>query len=405
MKIIHTADWHIGKKLHDFDLQEDFDQFITWLVAFIAAEKADVLLISGDIFDLANPSSTARNQYYRSLVELKKVVPKIILTGGNHDSPSVLNAPRELLKALDFEVIGGLPEQIKEILIPLKNKENKVEIVVAAIPFLRNSDLHYPTVIKTYEERLEALKNGIKEVFDGAAIACQECYPDTPALAMGHLFAAGVETSDGERDIQIGNQAAVDSSAFGQYFNYVALGHIHKPQRVSAAQPVFYSGSPIPLSFSERKDKKRILLIDTDKGWEPQSISIPSFRKLIKIKGDLRHIQRKLSELPEHQGLSNLIEIEFIGETYQDKLLQDLEHLIAVFSKSGYEIVKHRVRFINQQKQTGEIFEETVSLAELEPEKVFEERLAQEDYSLEDKKEIEVAFRELLEEAQNRIEE
>ncbi|PAM94495.1 exonuclease sbcCD subunit D, partial [Flavobacterium sp. IR1] len=98
MKILHTADWHIGKKLHKHDLSQDFELFIHWLTATIEKEKVDVLLVSGDVFDLANPSSEARKQYYRSLMELRRLDCKIILTGGNHDSPAMLDAPREILR-------------------------------------------------------------------------------------------------------------------------------------------------------------------------------------------------------------------------------------------------------------------------------------------------------------------
>lgn len=398
MKILHTADWHIGKKLHSYELSEDFDRFINWLCDCVQKEQVDVLLISGDCFDLANPSSAARNQYYESLVKLKKHVHQIVITGGNHDSPAVLNAPKELMKALNLEVIGGLPDEIEEALVPLKNRDNKTEAVVAAIPFLRHPDLRKDgKLLKTYEDRLEALRQGISSVFAAAAEKCQENYPNLPALAMGHLYAAGTELSDSERDIQIGNQAAVRASAFGDYFDYVALGHIHKPQQVSAAQPVFYSGSPLPLSFSERQDDKRVLLIDTENGWAPKSIPIPSFRKLLKITGDLPKLENKLSALPENEGLDNLIEVELREENYQVKRIHDLEGLVSGFERPGYKIVKHRAQFDNQLSGTGEIFEEQVSLEELKPQKVFEERLNQEEFSKDECQELEAAFLELLE--------
>ncbi|NJW55391.1 exonuclease sbcCD subunit D, partial [Salinimicrobium sp. CDJ15-91] len=118
----------------------------------------------------------------------------------------------------------------------------------------------------------------IQNIFFEASEICASKYSGIPAVAMGHLFTAGIETSDSEREIQIGNLAAFEASRFGSYFSYIALGHIHKPQRVSAAVPTFYSGSPLPLSFSERKDEKRILLLDTENSWEPLSIPVPSFR-------------------------------------------------------------------------------------------------------------------------------
>jgi len=345
--------------------------------------------------------SAARNQYYQSLVKLKKHVNQIVITGGNHDSPAVLNAPKELLKALNFDVVGGLPNNIEEALIPLKNLEGKTEAVVAAIPFLRNPDLRKDGLpIKTYEERLEALRLGITEVFHRAAESCKKNYPEIPALAMGHLFAAGIDPSDSERDIQIGNQASFQASAFDGYFKYVALGHIHKPQRVSAEQPVFYSGSPLPLSFSERKDEKRVLILDTEKNWEPKSVAIPSFRKLIKIAGDFNVLETKLLTLSENKGLDNLIELELREKDYQAKRIHDLEELVSNFQQSGYQIVKHRAKFDNQLSGTGEIFEEQVSLEELKPQKVFTELLDRNDFSEKEHRELEAAFLELLEESE-----
>lgn len=401
MKILHTADWHIGKKLHNYQLAEDFNRFINWLITCIQEEEIEVLLVSGDVFDLANPSSAARNQYYESLVALKKHVSHIILTGGNHDSPAMLNAPKEMLKALNLDVIGGLPDQIEEALIPLKNKDGATEAVVAALPFLRNPDLKTTKVLRNYEERLKALREGIAHIFGEAAKICQEKYPDVPAIAMGHLFAAGVETSESERDIQIGNQAAVSSSAFGNYFKYVALGHIHKPQKVSAKQPVYYSGSPLPLSFSERADHKRVLLLDTDKSWTPKSIPVPSFRKLIKISGDLATIQNRLKELPEHQESPHLIELELKEQDYQINKINALEDLVAEFDQSGYKIVKHRIQFEHALRQTGAIFDEQVELQELQPGEVFLELLKQQDFQKTELEDIKSAFYELLEEVES----
>ena len=119
MKIIHTADWHIGKKLHKHELSQDFDLFIDWLCELLKKEKIDLLLVSGDVFDLANPSSEARAQYYRALIKLKKQQCKIIITGGNHDSPAMLDAPKEVLRELDIHIIGGMPQNPEEVIIPV----------------------------------------------------------------------------------------------------------------------------------------------------------------------------------------------------------------------------------------------------------------------------------------------
>lgn len=397
MKILHTADWHIGKKLHNYELYEDFNLFVDWLQTCLQKNQIDVLLISGDIFDLGNPSAEARKQYYQSLIKLKPFVRQIILTGGNHDSVSMLNAPRDLMQLLDFEVVGGLPKNMEDAIIPIKNQSGEVEIVVAAIPFLRNPDLPTTGIIESNQDRLEILREGIAEVYRQAETVCREKYSDIPALAMGHLFASGVQTSDSERDIQIGNQASVESSAFGNYFKYIALGHIHKPQKVSAQPPVYYSGSPLPLSFSEREDEKRVLILDTSKSWEPESIPVPNQRKLLKITGNLKEIEQKLQELVEHDGLTHLLEIELYETAYQTRFIQEMEEVVSNFEKPGYQIVKHRIQFKKALQTTAEVFEENIGLEELQPQKVFEARLSQEDFEEEQKEELQSAFHELLE--------
>ena len=400
MKILHTADWHIGKKLHKYDLSRDFDLFIDWLCRLLEEQAVDVLLVSGDVFDLANPSSEARNQYYRALMRLRKCKCKIILTGGNHDSPAMLDAPKEVLRELDIHIIGGLPAKLDDVVIPIMDAEGNPELIVAALPFLRDSDLRKAGDGMMYNDRLEAIQQGIQRIFSETASLCCEKFPEVPALAMGHLFAAGIETSDSEREIQIGNLAAFQASWFGNYFNYLALGHIHKPQQVSAAIPVFYSGSPLPLSFSERKDEKRVLLIDTAEGFQPRSINIPVFRKLIKIHGTFERIQEKLNLLTDDRELENLIEVELEEENYDALKIQQLDELVSGFEQRGYYIVKHRASFSNRIKSSSEIFEHGKQLEDLRPKEVFLKLLEQQQYDEQMRSEIVAAFDELLENAE-----
>ncbi len=400
MKILHTADWHIGKKLHKHELSRDFDLFIDWLCQLLEKEKIDLLLVSGDVFDLANPSSEARTQYYRALMKLKQHRCRIILTGGNHDSPAMLDAPREVLRELDIHIIGGMPQNPEEVIIPVHGSDGTPEVIVAAIPFLRDSDLRSANDGLTYEDRLEATRKGIEKTFFEAADFCQKNHPEIPVLAMGHLFAAGMEGSESERDIQIGNQAAFEASQFGEYFSYVALGHIHKPQRVAAPIPAFYSGSPLPLSFSERKDEKRLLLLDTTNGWEPESIKIPAFRSLLKISGELSEIKQKLDALQEQKQLESLIEVELLEEQYDAMKIFELDELVTNFEKPGFLIVKHRATFSNRTRGAADLYEAEKQLQDLKPKDVFMELIASHDYSEDIKQEIVSAFDELLEEVQ-----
>ena len=401
MKILHTADWHIGKKLHKHELSQDFELFMDWLCKTIHTYSVDVLLVSGDVFDLANPSSEARNQYYRALKKLRKLDLKIIITGGNHDSPAMLDAPREILRELEVHITGGLPKNPEEAIIPILNREREPELVIAALPYLRDADLRTAGDGHTYTDRIEAMRKGIESKFFYAAEICKNLYPGIPAIAMGHLFAAGMESSDSERDIQIGNLAAFDANQFGNYFRYIALGHIHKPQQVKSQVPTFYSGSPIPLSFSERKDEKRILLLDTSKGFEPQSIPVPQFRRLIKISGTLESIQLKLNELRGTGDLEALVEVILTEDNYDaDKILQ-FDELVTYFDKPGFEIVKHRTQFQNQLKGATELCENSQQLEDLKPREVFTELIRKHEYNPEIHQELLSAFDELLEEVQS----
>ncbi|MDT0295194.1 exonuclease SbcCD subunit D C-terminal domain-containing protein [Mesonia ostreae] len=396
MRILHTADWHIGKRLHKHYLYQDFDLFIGWLCDLVHQEQIDAILVSGDVFDLANPSAEARKQYFQALIALKSLHCHLIITGGNHDSPSMLDAPKDLLLALEMNMIGGLPELIKDCIIPLPNKENP-EVVIAALPYLRDSDVRLASEGNTYEDRLAAIRKGIQAKFDEAAAYCEKTYPNIPAIAMGHLYAAGVSTSESERDIQIGNQAAFKAEQFNTYFSYIALGHIHQPQRVSAQIPTFYSGSPLMLSFSERQDEKRVLLIDTQNGFEPESIAIPQFRKLLKVSGSLEQLQQKLSIL-EHEGqLNTLIEVEMLEEQYSSQKLANLDELVSNFDKDHLEIIKYRTQFKEQQKQSSAVFGAEQNLEDLKPKEVFESLLENEPFLPEERQELLHTFDELKE--------
>ncbi len=396
MKILHTADWHIGKKLHKHHLYEDFTHFINWFCELIKNEEVDVVLISGDIFDLANPSSEARQQYYNALVELRRLGCTTIITGGNHDSPSMLNAPKEILKHLDVHIIGSMPEHLEDCLIPLY-EDDELKYVVAAIPYLRDPDLHTASQGTSYEEKVEAMREGIANIYTNIAALAAEKYPNIPCIAMGHLFAAGVTTSDSERDIQIGNKAMVNAFSFGDYFSYIALGHIHKPQLVKANVPVYYSGSPLALSFSERQDVKRVLLIDTDESWEPINIPIPSIRKLLHIRGTQSEIEEKLNLLEKDTLLPTLIEVTLHEENHSTEAILGFQNYIEHFEKEGFIIVKDRVEFDKNPNALSEVFGQETDINDLTPTDVFHSLIKEDDMNEETKKMVIAAFHEILE--------
>jgi exonuclease SbcD len=396
MRILHTADWHIGKRLYREELQADHALFFQWLTQYIEQHQVDVLLLSGDVFDLANPSAEARKQYYEVLVALSKVNCKVIITGGNHDSPAVLNAPKALLNAMDITVVGGMPGDHSEVIFPIQTKNGEVACVIAAIPYLRDTDLRQAGA--AIDDRLQRVREGIAATFEEAAELCQQQYPGIPAIAMGHLFAHGASTSDSEREVQVGNLAGFEAQKFSPYFRYIALGHIHKPQTVGGQDAIRYSGSPLPLSFSEREDPKQLIQIDVDdKGVTAASVSVPAFRKLWRIKGTLGELQQALRE---YQGddfpLPTLVELLMVEPQYDPEKVVLLEDFIERFEHPQLRIIKHRVEFENQLQGAHELYENT-SIDELTPAEVFQRRMEQEELEPERQEALKHAFASIVE--------
>lgn len=288
MRILHTADWHLGARLVERDRLPEHAAFLDGLLDTLRSAKIDALLVSGDVFDAANPPQDAVALYFdflKRLADLKTV--KAIITGGNHDSASHLNAPRELLKRFDVHVFGHAGES------------NVVDLggaVVAAVPFLRERDLRQATAGENITAVHEQLRAAIRAHYAGQLAACRQLAQGRPVIAMGHLTVLGATTSDSERDIHIGNLGAVGADLFNG-FDYTALGHLHRPQKVASLKTIRYSGSPIALSFSEAADKKSVVVLDTQ-GMNIETLAIPTTRQLIRATVDRATLAADLQTVP-----------------------------------------------------------------------------------------------------------
>src|SRR5690554_1665941 len=397
MKILHTSDWHIGIQLHKYDLSEDLDLFFGWLIDYIESENIDVLLVSGDIFDQANPSQAAYKQYYDLLKTLIHLDCKIILTGGNHDSAAVLNAPAELLKAFDISVIGGATNEIDEMFIEVE--KNNEKIVVAAVPFLKDRDIRKSVAGETYATKIEQIKSGLRTYFTNINTHYSNHHADQVFILMGHLYVQGSEISDSEREIQIGNQAGVEANMFNGIPAYVALGHIHKPQIISREHNIHYCGSPIPLSFSEREDRKRVnlILVEDNKVADVQMVPIPKYRNLMCFEGNLQEVEAKLNEYSEETPLISLAEIIVNEENESLERRQAFETLISSELGNNIEIVKSRLIFKSKTRGASDAFAVGTDVADVTPMEMFEKKLELQS-GLENTEEIKNAFREILEE-------
>lgn len=284
MKILHTADWHIGQRLHERSRLDEHEQFLDWLLKTIQEYQVELLLVSGDIFDTALPSSDATNLYYRFLYRLfDKTDAYTVITAGNHDSPRHLEAPREFLEMGRIYVVGLADEPAKCV---FTFPRNNPRVAVAAVPFLSESELRHLSY-ETEAERSERYREQFKAFYADCVAAMPA---ELPKILMGHLFVQGGKVMDSERNVQIGGATATHAGDFPKDVSYVALGHLHRPQTISGTDyPIRYSGSPIPLRFNEADYRKKVYLMElTDDGTliRDEEIEIPIFKALCTVEGD-----------------------------------------------------------------------------------------------------------------------
>ena len=289
MKILHTSDWHLGHRLHEHSQHEEQVMFLEWLNDYINTNNIDILLVSGDIFDTGVPSTQSQRLYYDFLVNLTKTTCKhIIITGGNHDAPGTINAPKELLKSLSVFVVGKASENIKDEVFELS--VNNERIIIAAVPYLRDQDIRRAVMGETFEQIGDRYKSALIHHYNDIANYCKTLKTEeTPIIAMGHLFVIDGYTSDSEQSIYVGNLGDIGANDFNNTFDYIALGHLHRPQKVGKFNNIRYSGSPYILSFSEVNYEKKIVVIETynDEIKTINEVNTPCFRDIYCVDGTI----------------------------------------------------------------------------------------------------------------------
>ena len=269
IRILHTADWHLGQTFFGYDRVEEHTHFLQWLVRELKENKIDVLLIAGDIFDVSNPSAASQHMFYRFIRQVTEENPKLqlVVVAGNHDSAARLEAPLPLLQEMRTEIRGIVRKHEGEIdydhlIVELKNSEGEVEALCLAVPFLRQGD--YPVVATDGNPYAE----GVKELYVRLQERALQRRKDGQALvAVGHLQATGSEIAErdfSERTI-IGGLECVSPDTFTEQIAYTALGH--KSQRVSGRENVRYAGSPLPMSFAEREYHHGVVIVTLAEGW------------------------------------------------------------------------------------------------------------------------------------------
>ena len=360
MKILHTADWHIGQRLHERQRTDEHEKFLCWLLNTIQEHQVELLLVSGDIFDTALPSSESTNLYYRFLYRLyNETDAYAVITAGNHDSPRHLEAPREFLKMGRIYVVG-LADESNRCVVTLPPDNPRV--AVAAVPFLSESDLRHLSY-ETEVERNERYREWFKAFYTDCVAAMPA---ELPKILMGHLFVQGGTVGDSERNVQIGGATATHASDFPENVSYVALGHLHRPQTIDGTDyPIRYSGSPIPMRFNETGYRKKVYLLAlSDDGTliQDKEIEIPIFKELCTVEGD------------EVSVISDAMNGDWDGKYIQVKLqlitprVGISDEIRQVFSDHGGDVLAVEVELPETTRDPE------VSVKDMErPEKIFEQ--------------------------------
>lgn len=339
IRILHTADWHLGQTFFGYDRSEEHELFLNWLAEEMKQKEIDALIIAGDVFDVSNPSAASQSIYYRFICRVTAENPQlqIVIVAGNHDSAARLEAPLPLLQAMRTEVRGvvrkleGGEIDYDHLTVELKNRNGEVELLCMAVPFLRQGD--YPAV----QTESNPYTEGVRELYTQLLKRLWKRRKANQAIvAIGHLQATGSEIAEkdySERTV-IGGLECVSPDTFSEQIAYTALGHIHKSQRVSGREYIRYAGSPIPMSFAEKHYHHGVVMVTFDEGSvvEMQRLECPKLVPLVSVPDREpalpEVVLEALKALPEVDGVVPYLEVKVLLEEPEPMLRQEVEEAL-----------------------------------------------------------------------------
>ena len=385
MRILHTSDWHLGQHFMGKSRQAEHQALIDWLLTQVDEHAVNAVLIAGDIFDTGTPPSYARELYSQLVVRLHTAGVSLLLLGGNHDSVATLGEIRELLACLSATVIGAASDDAPAQVLVLPRRGGQPGCIVCAIPFIRPRDVLQSQAGQSAEDKQQSLQAAIQghyvAVHAAACIRRDELETKLghklPLIATGHLTTVGASSSESVREIYVGALEAFPTNAFPPV-DYIALGHIHRPQLVGGLEHIRYCGSPIPLSFDEAKQQKEVLLVDLDaNGLKAVTVlPVPRFQGLVAISGNLVGLPAAIGTAAA-QGTREFpawLEVTVLEDDY----LADLPERIQAIAE-GLPVEVLRIRRQRGNATARLAAEASERLDELSPHEVFARRLAQEE--------------------------
>lgn len=381
VRFLHTSDWHLGQFFYNHSRQYEHEQFLAWLLTQIKEKQPHALLIAGDIFDVINPASAAQKQLYQFLADAHELAPHMqtLMIAGNHDSGYRIEQVEPLLEKYNAKTVGVIHKNadgqldLERLLLPIYDEHENIVAWCLALPFLR------PAEITGINEQTANSQTAIAYVHQQLIAEAKKRKTDHQALIlMSHAHMQGGETSDSERPIIIGNEEALSTALFDEVIDYVALGHLHKPQKVGQ-EHIRYSGSPIPLSFSEINYKHQVVEVSIDPLQEDESrfqfeaIHAPRSVQLHKIKGELNEVFAQLKNLSAGE-IENIDQREYVDIEYhtltppQPNLRHLLEHALP---PNRYRLVRISRQYLALDQTNAQDIQ--ISLEPPTPEKLFQQ--------------------------------
>ncbi len=402
MRILHTSDWHLGQHFMGKTRQAEHQAFCAWLLEQVRTHDVDAVLIAGDIFDTGTPPSYAREQYNRLVIALREAACALVVLGGNHDSPAMLGESRELLAQLGAQVVPAVSADPAEQVLVMRTRAGTPGAILCAIPFIRPRDVLTSQAGQGAQDKQQALQQAIQQHYK-TLYALAEARRDAlggalPIIATGHLTTVGASASDSVREIYVGSLEAFPTNAFPPAA-YIALGHIHRPQKVAGLEHIRYSGSPIALSFDEAKQQKEVLLLEfaasTLQAVTP--LPVPCFQPMASLRGSLKDLATSIAAQASLGTPERPVWLEIQVST--DDYLNDLQsHINTLCEGLPVEVLRIRRERVNAAASLASEARET--LDELSVEDVFARRLQQEVLQEGDAQRLQGLYREVLETVQ-----
>ncbi|WP_152225421.1 exonuclease subunit SbcD [Pseudomonas sp. SCB32] len=381
MRILHTSDWHLGQHFMGKSREAEHQAFCTWLVGQVREQAVDAVIIAGDVFDTGAPPSYAREQYNRFIVELRDTGARLVVLGGNHDSVAMLDESRELLARLDTRVIAAVGTDLDAQVLVLPRRDGEPGAILCAIPFIRPRDLLTSQAGQSAQDKQLALQQAIqthyRELFQRAEAQREALGRRLPIIASGHLTTVGASASESVREIYVGTLEAFPTSAFPAA-DYIALGHIHRPQKVGGLEHIRYCGSPIALSFDEAIQGKEVLLVDLDDNGlrSVSALPVPRFQPLKSVSGSLARLPAELARAAEEGSAEQPVWLEVLVHT--DDYLTDIQLRVEKLCED-LPVTVLRTRRERGNAQAALFSEAKETLDELSPEDVLQQRLDSEE--------------------------